>query len=92
MRKEDFIEGKWYVSSFWQIFKAAKFKRFTAGGDFMYSQAIENNNNFKTNENYTNSDKGNWSSFKEVSIEELKEYLPKDHPDLIITNIYELWN
>lgn len=81
MNKENFIPGKWYISSRWNSFEAAKFDKFTSIGDFHYSERI-NGNKWEDTGSYTNLDKQIWSSFREVSISEIAEYLPKDHPDL----------
>lgn len=84
MKKEDFIKGKWYISSEWNEFIAAKFDGFNWDDDFTFSEIIGKKllNHRYNNNSYTNTDKQRWSTFKEVSIAEIARYLPKDHPDL----------
>lgn len=83
MKKEDFIVGKWYVSSKWDFFRAAKFNGFTKEGFFERSEFIRiRNNSYSKGTDRTTTDNKEWETFKEVPISEIAQYLPKDHPDL----------
>lgn len=83
MKKEDFIVGKWYVSSLWTSFIATKFSGFNKQGYFSYSESIQcvkGRHMFSLS--VTTSDRQDWSTFREVDPSEIEEYLPKGHPDL----------
>ena len=88
MKKEDFIVGKWYVSSIWTTFIATKFSGFNKQGYYSYSESIYyDERRYIFNSSYTVSDKQDWSTFREVNLSEIEEYLPKGHPDLKLTII-----
>lgn len=90
MKKEDFIVGKWYVSSIWTSFIATKFSGFNKQGYYSYSESIHRcvgKHMFSLS--VTTSDRQDWSTFREVDLSEIEEYLPRGHPDLR-TNIIDL--
>jgi hypothetical protein len=88
MKKEDFIIGKWYVSSLWHSIKAAKFAGFqgkgidSAGGLFSFNEMIKEKWEKREYIGTTGTDCQRWDTFREVSISELYLYLPSYHPDL----------
>ena len=86
MNENDFIPGKWYVSSDWIFLRAARFL-LIKGGIFTYDQKILKNESFHAEKGCTGSDKGNWSNFRELSIKEMNAFLPLDHPDKLIATI-----
>ena len=88
MKKEDFIVGKWYVSSLWVTFIAAKFSGFDKHGFYSFSESIYSGvGRHLFNLSFTTTDKQGWSTFREVDLSEIEEYLPKGHPDLKLTTI-----
>jgi len=91
MKKEDFIVGKWYKSSLWSCFKAAKFMEFE-DGRFKYSEALyKGNDKLKSDSGYTGTDSQKWSSFSEVPISEIIQFLPDGHPDKNYSPNYEIY-
>ena len=61
MKKEDFIVGKWYVSSIWTTFIATKFSGFNKYGYYIYSESIHNDKRrHRFNSSYTTSDEQDW--------------------------------
>lgn len=82
MRKEDFVIGKWYVSTKWSVFKAAKFSGFDIDGFFKRSEFIRISKDYVKENGRTVTDQKRWETFIEVPISEIAQYLPKDHPDL----------
>jgi hypothetical protein len=82
MNKEDFVVGKWYVSSKWSCFRFAKFKKINLSGYFVYSEKLYLEGKYEQTEDSTTTDHQDWNTFREVPIEELRKYLPSDHPDL----------
>lgn len=88
MKKEDFIVGKWYVSSIWTTFIATKFSGFNKRGYYSFSESIYCTKGRHTfDSSYTATDEQDWSTFREVDPSEIEEYLPKGHPDLRATII-----
>jgi hypothetical protein len=85
MRKEDFIVGKWYLSSEWSSFKAVKFFKFSNDGYFCYSERISTNcKQHEFIESRTTNDNKKWNTFREVPISEIQHLLPVEHPDLTV--------
>ena len=85
MKQEDFIVGKWYFSSKWNNFKCAKFKGFI-GGCFSYSEHIsKHTNKYFSKSGTTDTDEQEWSTFREISLNQIQEFLPEYHPDLLLT-------
>lgn len=90
MKKEDLVIGKWYTHE-----NSSCFGKLTGKYGISEKDYFPSNNYIGNNHYYPNGSHFNWSldSIREVSIEEIAKYLPKDHPDLLLINkIYELWN
>lgn len=81
MKKEDFIIGKWYVSSAWSDTKAVKFSNISNNNRFCGFESIKRNETYDKNTS-ASSFSGDLHTYKEVPISEIAQYLPKDHPDL----------
>lgn len=81
MKKEDFIEGKWYFNSKWEVQNIAKFKGIVKNtGGFVSSERIQEGK-FITSEAtlLTNND---YSGFRLATDGELIKYLPTGHTDI----------
>lgn len=77
-KSHNFVVGKWYASTHWRSFKAAKFLELSTYGEFTFSETIRLNGKHEVNKNTTGTDSQIWSSFTEVDVQ---EYLPDGHPD-----------
>lgn len=86
MKKEDLIVGKWYkVTNYTNIY--FKFRNYTDNG--IITEVYRNGSRFFYNFPVSNSEF--WFSARLATLEELREFLRKDYPDLNIERSYELW-
>ena len=78
----NFEIGKWYISDAWNSFKYTKAaKWFGKADEFWYFSEYIASDIDEFTVKYV---KGNWynkGNFREVSIDEIQQYLPIDHPD-----------
>jgi len=79
--KHSFVVGKWYVSSRWINFKAARFLKISRYGQFTYSETIKTDGKHEVHENTTGTDNQIWESFSEVDIKDIQDNLPIGHTD-----------
>jgi hypothetical protein len=87
MKKEDFIIGKWYVSTKWSNFIATKFKGFNYEGQYTFSEVIRGKtSSHEYYSSYTATDHQEWNTFKEIPLAEITKYLPVGHADLNLSS------
>lgn len=84
---EKFKVGQWYTSKKWVTDSFAKFYRIKEDEKLVFTESIQYGK-------YSN--KKDWwviyNDIREVTLSEIKDFLPKNHPDLQLkTIIYECW-
>lgn len=88
MKKEKLIHGVWYkVLTYNSIYH--KFDKYEDSGQIRMLLYKDSGRTIQENHTATNSDF--WENVREAAQEELKTFLPSNHPDLIIERTYELW-
>jgi hypothetical protein len=91
MKKENLVVGKWYkVKNYSELYY--KFDCHIDNSSIkmtQYKKLKEEGNEIVLNHPASNSDF--WLNAVEATIEELKTFLPPNHPDLITERTYELW-
>ena len=80
MKKEDFVIGKWYCSSQFLTTIAFKFNGFAEMGHLQPSEKITTYGSYSI-DNVARYVK-KYESYREVSLSEIQQYLPKGHKDL----------
>ena len=88
MKKEELIKGKWYkVLSYSRVYY--KFNNLPKHKNHI--EMIEYYDYGKPFPNQRASNNQFWETARLATLDELKSFLPKDHPDLLLTRTYELW-
>jgi hypothetical protein len=87
MKKEELIKDKWYkVTSYFDLYY--KFDYHIDNSSIRMSLYREGR---MLMQDYPASNNEFWLKAVEATIEELKTFLPPNHPDLIQYKTYELW-
>lgn len=89
MKKEELIKGKWYkVTKYYTVyFKFNKWKK--ENQEILMLEYTDDARRIRYDHTATNS--AFWQESKLATLDELRSFLPKDHPDLLLTKTYELW-
>lgn len=83
MKKEELIVGNWYIYSKIYYIKFKELKNDTV----WCSEYIDSNKIYRSSKGTC----GEYKDLKPANFQNIIPFLPKDHPDLLLTKTYELW-
>jgi hypothetical protein len=92
--KKQFIKGKWYRGGWSKNASQDYFMKFDykeKNGKLYYTERVHGGKYSKGRGSWWNSDFEEFALNNEVNMEDIRPFLPPNHPDLIGNKIYELW-